>query len=155
VNINLFRSKAMIIVLVMLGSFVGLASASVPSAFAANAVTFYSTPQSATITVASNIELYGWSGTFAPGDRVHVIANPPPGGGRGWEFDGWLVNGMSVDSPMSPDTYLTIGQGQGTVTALWIHSPEWRGDIAPPDKIVQPTPPPPPPTNDDRSDNVD
>jgi hypothetical protein len=140
----------------MLGSFVGLASASVPSAFAANAVTFYSTPNVATIMVGSNIELYGWSGTFAPGDRVHVIANPPSAGGRGWEFGGWLVNGASVDSPTSPNTYVTIGQGQGTVTAIWHHVPDWRGEDVkpppPPEPTNQPTPPPPPPTNDDNID---
>jgi len=151
VNIKLFHGKAIIVALVLLGSFVGLASASVPSAFAANAVTFYSTPQSATITIGSNIEAYGWSGTFAPGDRIHVIANPPAAG-RGWEFNGWLVNGMSVDSPMSPDTYLTIGKGQGSVTALWIHSPDWD-HVLPPEPsrtpiAREPPPPPPPPPED-------
>jgi hypothetical protein len=156
----------MIIVLVMLGSFVVSASASVPSAFAANVVTFYSTPQSATITVGSNIELYGWSGTFAPGDRVHVIANFPTSSGangvsavspetRGrWEFQGWVTVGASVDSPMSRDTYITIGQGQGSVRAVWQRVPQ-DNVIPPPAPSNEPTPPPPPPTNDDRSDNID
>ncbi len=151
VNINLFRSKAIIIVLVMLGSFVGLASASVPSAYAANTVIFYSDPHSGTITVGSNVRTDGWSGTFAPGDRVHVIANPPDTG-RGWEFVEWVVNGVSLDSPLSVSTYLTTGQGQGSVTAVWNHAPDWRGDFVPPDQIKEPTPPPPPPTNDDNID---
>lgn len=152
------------VALVILGSYVGIASAGVPLAFAANTVTvsFYSNPQTATITVDSNIETYGWTGTFALGQRVHVIANPPSSTvgtslqtRRGhWEFVGWVVKGVSIDSTLYPNTYITIGQGEGSVTAFWEHVDPNKVErayqpIAPPTPT---TPPPPPPPNDDTSE---
>lgn len=148
VNSNLFRAKAIIVALVILGSFVGLVSTSVPSAFAADTVNFYSTPNSATITVDNSVQVYGWAGTFAPGDRVLVIANPPMGAGHGWEFVGWAVNGVSVDNPLSQNTYITIGQGQGSVTAIW------RPNITPISHATPHLRPPPEQIDDDR-DNID
>lgn len=134
VHSNLFRAKAIIVALVILGSFVGLVSTSVPSAFAANTVNFYSTPNSATITVDNSVQVYGWAGTFAPGDRVHVIANPPGGTAGRWEFAGWVVKGVSIDTTLSPNTYITIGQGEGSVTAYWEHTD--------PHQVMTPPPPP-------------
>ena len=141
-NIKLLKGKAMIVALVILGSYVGLASAGVPLAFAANTVSFYSDPHSATITVASTVETYGWAGTFAPGDRVHVIANPPGGTAGRWEFAGWVVKGVSIDTTLSPNTYITIGQGEGSVTAYWQHT----------DPHQMMTPPPPP--SDDNTPGI-
>ena len=149
VNSNLFRAKAIIVVLVILGSFVGLVSTSVPSALAADTVNFYSSPNSATITVDNSVQVYGWAGAFAPGDRVHVIANPPVSAGRGLEFVRWAVNGVSVDNPLSQNTYITIGQGQGSVTAIW------RPSIS---ATSHPTPhlrPPSGQIDDNRDNNID
>jgi len=135
---NLLHGKAMIVALVVLGSSLGLASASVPSAFAANDISFYSNPRSATITVDGAVKTYGWTGAYAPGERVRVIANTPAGL---WEFDRWIVDGVSVDSPLSQDAYLTIGQGQGSVTAVFQHI-----SIDHEEQVTPPEPPPESPT---------
>lgn len=141
VNINLFRGKAIIVAMVILGSSLGLASASVPSAFAANTVSFYTSPRYAGIvTVDGNIVTYGWTGTFAPGDRVHVTAKPVSPHS---EFVRWVVNGVSVDSVLSQDTYITIGQSQGSVTALF------QPTDARNEKVRPPEPTGPGPSNED------
>jgi len=105
------------VALVILGSSLGLASFSVPSAFAVETVDFYSNPRSATIIVNGIIQTYGSTGTFTAGERVLATAIAPPGI---WEFDGWVVNGVSVESPLSQSTYITIHDGQGgSVTAVF------------------------------------
>lgn len=135
-KINPLLGKAMIVALVILGSSLGLTSVSVPSVFAASDISFYSNPRTATITVDGAVKTYGWSGTYAPGERARVIANAPEGL---WEFDRWIVNGVSVDSPLSQDTYITIGQGQGSVTAVFQHiSIDHEEPVTPPESPTEP-----------------
>jgi hypothetical protein len=113
---NLFNSKAIVVALVILGAYLGSVAASVPPAYAASMVSFYSTPTTATIVVNGVVATYGWTGAFTLGERVHIIANAPAGP---WEFSHWIVNGASVDSLRSQDTYVIISDSQGSVTAIF------------------------------------
>jgi hypothetical protein len=107
----------MMVLFVMLGSFLSLASASVPSAHAASTMSFYSSPQFGTISVDGTVQKDGWVGTYAIGERIHVVAIDPTGS---YEFAGWIVHGASVDSLRSQNTYVTITDDQGSLTAVWV-----------------------------------
>jgi hypothetical protein len=75
-------------------------------------ITFYTDPASGTIAVDGATKTNGLTGAYAPGARVHVVANPP----SGYSFASWETSGVSVDNPSSADTYMTVS-GSGSLKA--------------------------------------
>jgi len=68
-------------------------------------VTFYADPDSAAVTVDGVTMMNGGTGTYSAGQRVRVVANPPPGG---YAFLNWEASGVAVDDQLSHDTYVTV-----------------------------------------------
>jgi len=75
-------------------------------------VTFYTDPNSATVTVDGASKTNGTTETYSGGQRVHVVVSPP----SGYSFVSWEASGVSVDNAASADTYMTVS-GNGWLKA--------------------------------------
>jgi len=68
-------------------------------------VTFYTDPNSATVTVDGVTMMDGTTGSYSAGQRIRVVANAPPGE---YSFSNWEASGVAVDDELSQETYVTV-----------------------------------------------
>lgn len=69
------------------------------------AVTFYTDPASGTVSVDGVTKVNGAVGSgYSLGQRVHVVASQL----SGYTFTNWEANGVTMDSLLSQDTYMTV-----------------------------------------------
>jgi hypothetical protein len=76
-------------------------------------VTFYADPPSGQMLADGAPVADGTTvAAYSQGQRVHIVASAP----SGYQFASWEASGVSVDSPSSPDTYMTVSSS-GSVKA--------------------------------------
>jgi hypothetical protein len=88
-------------------------------------VTFYTDPSSGTLTADGAMKTNGQAATYPQGQRVHITAGPP----SGYSFANWEVSGVTVDSQLAQDTYMTVSDN-GWLKAYFTQSPKAFGSTA-------------------------
>jgi hypothetical protein len=85
-------------------------------------VTFYTDPAFGGLAADGVTKSSGDTGSYSSGARVHVVATPPPGD---YSFSNWETSGVTVDNPLSQDTYMTVSNN-GWLKAHFTAGPSGR-----------------------------